>query len=184
LTPALAPLSKQKTAVEALSGLQAQKPEEYAKALAIPPEPYPRALDVHGLFSTELDLHGGFTDVSRLVRNADPDADIIVFWRDWQGAAPSTGDALNDPPLDLHAEACPVALWRFQEFLKLAHARAWIWNDRAERWEPTSFQNLKPGMTVMLGGDVDGYSKALGWTGATSNHLDGLAISGKGMPLT
>ena len=183
LLKALAPLSEQKTAVEALSGLQAQKPQEYAKALAIPPEPCPRALDVHGLFSTEPDLHGGFTDVSRFVRNADPDADLIVFWRGWQGGAPPTGDALDGPPLDPNAEACPVALWRFQEFLKTAHARAWLWNDRAERWEPVSFQNLKPGMTVMLSGDVGGYSKALGWTGAMSDRLNGLPPPGSGRAL-
>jgi CRISPR-associated endonuclease/helicase Cas3 len=183
LLKALAPLSEQKTAVEALSELQAQKPEEYDKALEIPPEPCPRALDVHSLFSTEPDLHGGFTDVSRFVRNADPDADIIVFWRDWQGGAPPTGDALDGPPLDLNAEACPVALWRLQEFLKLAHARAWLWNDRAERWEPMAFQNLKPGMTIMLRGDVGGYSKALGWTGATSDRPSGLKPPGRGRAL-
>ncbi len=183
LLKALTPLSQQKTAVEALSGLQAQKPEEYAKALAIPPEPCPRALDVHSLFSTEPDLHGGFTDVSRFVRNADPDADLIVFWRDWRGGAPPIGDALDGPPLDLNAEACPVALWRFQEFLKTAHAHAWLWNDRAEHWEPVSFQNLKPGMTVMLRGDVGGYSKALGWTGATRDRLNDLPSAGRGRAL-
>jgi CRISPR-associated endonuclease/helicase Cas3 len=183
LLKALAPLSKQKTAVKALSGLQAQKPDEYAKALAIPPEPCPRAFDVHSLFSTEPDLHGGFTDVSRFVRNADPDADIIVFWRDWQGGSPPTGDALDGPPLDLNAEACPVALWRFQEFLKNAHTRAWLWNDRAERWEPVAFQNLKPGMTIMLCGAVGGYSKSLGWTGATGDRLDELPSAGRGHAL-
>lgn len=180
LLKALEPLSQQKTAVEALSGLQAQKPGEYAKALAILPEPCPRALDVHGLFSTEPDLHGGFTDVSRFVRNADPDPDLIVFWRDWQGGAPPAGDALDGPPLDLNAEACPVAVWQFQEFLKIARTRAWLWNDRAERWQPASLQNLKPGMTVMLRGDVGGYSKSFGWTGATSDRLAGLPSPARG----
>jgi len=180
LLEVLAPLSGQKTALEALSELQAQKPGDYAKALEIPPEPYPRALDVHGLFSTEPDLHGGFTDVSRFVRNADPDADIIVFWRDWPDGAPPAGDALDGPPLDLNAEACPVALRRFQDFLNTAHKRAWLWNDRDARWESTSLQNLKPGMTVMLRGDVGGYSKALGWTGATSDRLSGLPPPGPG----
>jgi CRISPR-associated endonuclease/helicase Cas3 len=183
LLKVFAPLSEQKTAVEALSELQAQMPEEYAKALAIPPEPCPRALYVHSLFSTEPDLHGGFTDVSRFVRNADPDADVIVFWRDWQGGAPPADDALEGPPLDLNAEACPVALWRFQEFLGTAHARAWLWNDGAERWEPVSFQNLKPGMTVMLRGNVGGYSRALGWTGATSDRLNDLPSAGRGRVL-
>jgi CRISPR-associated endonuclease/helicase Cas3 len=59
LLKTLAPLSEQKTAVKALAGLQAQMPEELANALAISPEPCPRALDVHGLFSTEPDLQAG-----------------------------------------------------------------------------------------------------------------------------
>lgn len=182
LLKALAPLSVQKTAVEALSELQAQKLEEYTKALAIPPEPCPRALDVHSLFSTEPDLHGGFTDVSRFVRNVDPDADIIVFWRDWQGRAPPAGDALNGPPLDLNAEACPVSLGALRDFLR-APTRAWLWNDRAERWEPVACQNLKPGMTIMLRGAVGGYSKALGWTGAASDRLNDLPSAGRGRAL-
>jgi CRISPR-associated endonuclease/helicase Cas3 len=183
LLKALISLSEQKSSVEALAGLQGLMPTELAKALAIPPEPCPRALDVHSLFSTESDLHGGFTDVSRFVRNDDPDADVIVFWRDWRGGSPPTGDALNGPPLDLNSEACPVALWQFQEFLKVARARAWLWNDRVERWERASFQNLKPGMTVMLRGDVGGYSEALGWTGATSDRMVGLPSPGRGRAL-
>ena len=183
LLKALAPLSEQKTAVEALAMVQAQMPEELAKALSIPPEPCPRALDVHGLFSTEPDLHGGFTDVSRFVRNDDPDADLIVFWRDWQGGAPPSGDALDGPPLDLNSEVCPVALSPLQDFLKASHARAWLWNDRAERWEPISFQNLKPGMTVMLRGDVGGYSQVLGWIGVASHRLNDLPPPGQGRAL-
>jgi CRISPR-associated endonuclease/helicase Cas3 len=181
LLKAIAPLSERKTFVDALSGLQARRPEEYAKALAILPEQCPRALDVHGLFSTEPDLHGGFTDVSRFVRNADPDADLIVFWRDWQGGSPP--DDLDGPLLDLNSETCPVGLWQFQEFLKGAAARAWLWNDRADRWEPVSFWNVKPGMTVMLHSGLGGYSKDLGWTGATSDRLDGLPSPGRGRAL-
>jgi CRISPR-associated endonuclease/helicase Cas3 len=183
LLKALAPLSEQKTAMEALDGLQAQAPAVIAEALAIRREPCPRALDVHGLFSTEPDLFGGFTDVSRFVRNADPDADLSVFWRDWEGRVPPTGDALDGPLFDPNAEGCPVALWRFQEFLKTAHAGAWLWNDRAECWEPVSRQNLKPGMTVMLHGDIGGYSKALGWTGTISDRLNGLPSAGAGRAL-
>jgi CRISPR-associated endonuclease/helicase Cas3 len=183
LLKTLAPLSEQKTAVKALAGLQAQMPEELANALAISPEPCPRALDVHGLFSTEPDLHGGFTDVSRFVRNADPDADLMVFWRDWQGDAPPTGDALDGPPLDPNIEACAVALWPLQECLKVIHARAWLWNDRAERWDPAPARDLKPGMTVMLRGDLGGYSQTLGWTGVASERLNDLPPPGRARAL-
>ncbi len=184
LLKVFAPLSEQKTAVEALATLRKQMPKELDKALAIPPEPCPRALDVHGLFSTEPDLHGGFTDVSRFVRNDDPDADVIVFWRDWQGNAPPSGDALDGPALDPNAETCPVVLWRLQEFLKAIHARAWIWNDRGVgRWNPISVRDLKPGMTVMLRGDVGGYDQTLGWTGMAVDRLTDLPSPGPGHTL-
>jgi CRISPR-associated endonuclease/helicase Cas3 len=183
LLKSFAPLSEKETAVGALAELQTCALKELAKALAIPREPCPRALDVHGLFSTEPDLHGGFTDVSRFVRNADPDADITVFWRDWQGRALSSADALDGPPLDPNTETCAVALWRLQEFLKGAHARAWLWNDQDELWEPLSAQILKPGMTVMLRGDLGGYSQTLGWTGEPSDRLDGLPPPGRGRVL-
>lgn len=178
-----APLSEHKTAVEAFTGLQAKLPEELAKALTISPEPCPRALDIHGLFSTEPDLHGGFTDVSRFVRSADPDADVAVFWRDWQGSAPPSSDALDGPTVEANAETCPVALWPLQEFLKASRPRACLWNDQADRWEPISAQDVKPGMMVMLRGDLGGYSQTLGWTGAASDRLSGLAPPGRGRAL-
>src|SRR5579884_2256739 len=177
------PLSEQKTAVEALAELQTKASEELAKALAIPPEPCPRALDVHGLFSTEPDLHGGFTDVSRFIRNADPDADVTVFWRDWQGGAPPSGDALDGPPLDPNTETCAVAQWRLQEFLKTTHAPAWLWNDEEERWEPIAARDLKPGMTVMLRANLGGYSQELGWTGEGRHRLSDLPPPGPGRTL-
>jgi CRISPR-associated endonuclease/helicase Cas3 len=183
LLKTLAPLSEKKAAVEALVELQAQMPQELTKALAIRPEPCPRALDVHGLFSTEQDLHGGFTDVSRFVRSDDPDADVIVFWRDWRGEAPPTGDALDGPPLDLNLEACPVALWPLQEFLKAIHTGAWVWNDRAELWSLISARDMKPGMTVMLRGDVGGYSRTHGWTGEADHRLNDLPPPGRGRAL-
>jgi CRISPR-associated endonuclease/helicase Cas3 len=180
LLKAFAPLSEQMSAPEALAKLQEKMPKKLEEALAIPPEPYPRALDVHGLFSTEPDVLGGFTDVSRFVRNADPDADVIVFWRDWQGRAPPRGDALDGPPLDPNVETCPVAVWRLQELLKNVRAPAWFWNDRAERWDRMPAHDLKPGMTVMLHGDVGGYSKYLGWTGVPSDRLHDLPPPGPG----
>jgi CRISPR-associated endonuclease/helicase Cas3 len=177
------PLSEQNTAVEALAALRTKASEELAKALAIPPEPCPRALDVHSLFSTEPDLHGGFTDVSRFVRNADPDADLTVFWRDWQGVAPPSGEALDGPPLDPNTETCAVAQWRLQEFLKTARAPAWLWNDEEGLWEAVSAQQLKPGMTVMLRGDLGGYSQQLGWTGERKHRLKDLPPPGSGRSL-
>lgn len=104
LLDALIPLSKGKPFAEAIRLLEQQHANEVAQALQPKPTPMPRALDVHGLFATERDVHGGFTDVSAFVRGMDPDADLTLFWRDWekgrQGKAPPRGDDLDGPPLD------------------------------------------------------------------------------------
>ena len=146
-------------------------------------EPYPRALDVHGLFSTERDLHGGFTDVSRFVRGLDPDADITLFWRDWPGATPPEGSELVGPPFDPATEGCPVAVYRLQEALKATRATAWIWNDEAARWDACPRGDLRPGMVVMLRGDAGGYHRTLGWTGQRGDRLQGLQPPGPGRAL-
>jgi CRISPR-associated endonuclease/helicase Cas3 len=177
-----APLSEKATAWQALEKLKQQMPDKLGKALAIPPEPGPRAFDVHGLFSTEPDLHGGFTDVSRFVRNTDPEADITVFWRDWQGLSPPSGKDLDGPPLDPNT-SCAVAQGRLQKFLETVSAPAWLWNDEVGVWKSISHRDLKPGMTVMLRGDLGGYSQELGWTGERKHRLNDLPSPGSGRSL-
>ena len=55
-----------------------------AETLRPKPDPFPRAMDVHGLFTNEPDAFGGFTDISRFVRGEDKNADATVFWRKWK----------------------------------------------------------------------------------------------------
>jgi CRISPR-associated endonuclease/helicase Cas3 len=162
-----------------------------AQALQPRLEPHPRALDVHGLFSTERDVHGGFTDVSRFVRGSDPDADVTVFWRDWSGAEPPDGDALVGPPFDPQ-EGCLVPVYQrassppsypansLQEMLGQQGAAAWIWNDETGNWERCSRGDLRPGMTIMLHGGAGGYSVDLGWTGRRRDRLHELPSPGPG----
>jgi CRISPR-associated endonuclease/helicase Cas3 len=183
LLKSLVPLSARKTAAEALAELQKQVPKELAAALAIPLEPCPRALDLHGLFSTEPDLHGGFTDVSRFVRNLDPNADLTVFWRNWPGAVPPERDSLDGPPFDPEKEGCPIAAYRLRDFLRKEGARAWLWNDHAGQWDSIAAQNLRPGMTVMLQGNVGGYDKSVGWSGDVDDRLNDLPPPGSGRTL-
>ena len=61
-------------AAEALAELRVGKEtaERVSEALRPIQQPIPRAIDVHGLFSTERDLFGGFTDVSPFIRGEDP----------------------------------------------------------------------------------------------------------------
>lgn len=156
--------------------------DDLAAALQPRPEPMPRALDVHGLFSTEPDVHGGFTDISAFVRGSDPEADLTVLWRDWEGGpkkAPPAGDDLNGPPVDGASEGCPVPFYRLRETLKAAKYRAWIWNDDDAAWEEIRPDDLRPGMLVMLHREAGGYSHTLGWTGDASDRLDAVPRAGR-----
>ncbi len=133
-----------------------------AAALRAKPEPFPRAMDVHGLFTNEPDAFGGFTDISRFVRGEDRNADATVFWRTWN---PETDDLANsDGPAFSREEGCPVAIHRVREFLG-EKGRGWLWNSKAEQWEPARADDLVPGMLIMLPATAGGYDRRLGWTG-------------------
>lgn len=147
----------------------------FESAMAAERYPYPRAFDVHGLFATEADVHGGFTDISQFVRGADPQADVTVFWRDWDGKRMPT--ELDGPPSD-PAEGCAVAFWRFREFL--AKKAAWLWDERRGRWDRVAAGDVRPGMVLMLPRSTGGYSERLGWTGAPRDMLDTVPPPGPG----
>ena len=140
------------------------------KALTPGPEPCPRAIDVHGLFSTEPDVFGGFTDVSPFVRNQDENADVTVFWREWRsGSELRRSEGLTGPAFT-RDQGCTVAIGRLRGFLEKKNA--WIWDDRNEAWEQVRASDIRPGMLVMLRRDDGGYSRELGWTGRRSDKLD------------
>ncbi len=184
LLDALIPLSCDPFA-EAIEKLEEEQGETVKRALEPKFEPMPRALDVYGLFSTERDVHGGFTDISAFVRSTDPDADVTVFWRDWKGktSAPPKGDDLDGPDLDLEQEGCPVPVFRLQEFLKSQKAAAWTWNDEAAQWERIERSELRPGMVVMLHREIGGYDSTVGWTGDSKHQLASAPRVGRGRML-
>lgn len=184
LLNALIPLSSQPFA-EAVEKLKHGHGKAVENALEPKPEPMPRALDVHSLFSTEPDVHGGFTDVSAFVRSTDPDADVTVLWRDWNGknSPPPKGEDLDGPDLDLDQEGCPVPVFRLQEFLKSQKAASWTWNDEAGQWERTEHSELRPGMVVMLHREVGGYDSTMGWTGDPKHQLAAVPRAGPGRML-
>src|SRR5690606_25732622 len=122
-------------------------------------------LEVHGLFSTEHDLHGGFTDVSAFVRGTDPDLDVTVFWRDWSGDSPPRGNELDGPLLEPAKEGCPVSVHKVEKMLKSDNGKAWLWDDELDRWQHVNHWDIRPGMLVMLKRDVGGYDASEGWTG-------------------
>ena len=180
LVNVFAPLSQQKPFAEALDDLRAQCSTEIGEALQPKPSPLPRALDVHGLFSTERDVHGGFTDVSAFVRGVDPDLDVTVFWRDWSGDSPPRGEDLDGPLLEPANEGCSVSFVHVQEMLKSRKGKAWLWDDESGRWERVNHRDIRPGMLVMLKRDVGGYDATEGWTGDKQDRLDEVPRAGRG----
>ena len=159
------------SAKDALTRLSARD-EAYdlvEKALTPAPEPCPRAIDVHGLFSTEPDVFGGFTDVSPFVRNQDENADVTIFWREWGSDFELRRSEGLTGPAFTRDEGCTVAVYRLRAFLK---KKAWTWDDRSEAWEPVYARDICPGMLVMLRRDDGGYSRELGWTSSNSDKLD------------
>jgi CRISPR-associated endonuclease/helicase Cas3 len=183
LVDAFSPLSQTKSFVEAIAELNTRCQKDVSDALQPKPGPLPRALDVHGLFSTERDVHGGFTDVSAFVRGIDPDLDVTVFWRDWSGDSPPRGDELDGPLLDPGKEGCPVSFVRVQKMLDNGKGKAWIWDDEAERWERVNPWDIRPGMLIMLKRDVGGYDTTEGWTGDKANVLANVPHAGRGATL-
>lgn len=183
LVEAFVPLSQRKAFSEATAELNTNKQQEVSEALQPKPSPLPRALDVHGLFSTERDVHGGFTDVSAFVRGTDPDIDVTVFWRDWSGGTPPRGDDLDGPMLEPAKEGCPVSFVRVEKMLESSKGKAWLWDDELDRWERVNHWDIRPGMLVMLKRDVGGYDAGEGWTGDKRNVLAEVPRAGRGATL-
>jgi CRISPR-associated endonuclease/helicase Cas3 len=162
------PTLRAKVAMEKLRGSAAAAMDAALKPKA---EPFPRAMDVHGLFSTEPDLFGGFTDVSPWVRGDDQNADVTVFWREFDAKkGPKKTDDFAGPAFDA-AEGCSVAIHRFRDFIG-DKGRALVWDERSETWQSIWASEICPGMVVMLPRTAGGYSKSLGWTGTPSDQLE------------
>lgn len=176
LLAALVPLSQRLPGRAALAEIQGGKLGPLVvEALTAPPAPLPRAVDVHGLFATERDLHGGFTDVSPFVRGADENADVRVFWRAFD--KPNDLRHPQGPALDVR-ETCPVAVHALRALLgpQAAH----VWDGDRGQWQRRAAGALRPGMVVMLAGALGGYRPDLGWTGERGDRLEGLPPPGPG----
>ncbi len=117
------------------------------------------------------------------MRGLDPNLDVTVFWRDWDGYSPPRRDDLDGPPLDPTNEGCPVSFVRVREMLEKNKAKAWLWDEEAECWESMNPRDIRPGMLVMLKRDVGGYDEIEGWTGDKSNVLADVPRAGRGTAL-
>lgn len=142
------------------------------KARAITHTSIIRPTDFYELFSTEPDLAGGFTDVSRFVRDADNDPDVEVFW----------GEFVDQPSNDLDSTQdilCRVSTYVFKRFLRDKKAKAWVWNHELGSYEAVPAPSVCPGMTALLSRNAGGYSDVIGWTGDPGDRPEsGLAVGG------
>ena len=128
------------------------------KARAISHTSVIRPTDFYELFSTEPDLAGGFTDISRFVRDADNDPDVEVFWGEFDD------QPLND--LDSTPDIlCRVSTYVLKRFVKDKNAKAWMWDHELGSYGSIPATAVCPGMTVLLSRNAGGYSDVLGWTG-------------------
>lgn len=133
------------------------KTEESRQALEVEYEAVIRPHDFLDLFTTEPDLAGGFTDVSRFVRDQDRNVDAYVFWR--EARTPERSE-----PAPAGDELCPVPFYSLQQFLG-AKGTAREWDAESGHWITRRASEVRPGMTLRLWQKQGGYDPDLGWTG-------------------
>jgi CRISPR-associated endonuclease/helicase Cas3 len=95
-----------------------------------------RRADLLDLFDTSPDLGGNEIDISRFVRS-DPERDVYVFWRDWEGKTPPD----KMPEID-EGELCPAPIG------DLLPKMVWAWNAAEGKWARP--ETIYPGMTLLL----------------------------------
>lgn len=117
--------------------------------------------DFFGLFSTEPDLAGGYTNVSPFVRSVDRDSDLLVYWRSFAIAEGPSKDEASPS----RNELCAVPFFAFRKFLQRGHC--WEWDFETGQWQRRRAGDISPGMTILLPASQGGYSSDLGWTGRT-----------------
>jgi CRISPR-associated endonuclease/helicase Cas3 len=120
-------------------------------------------------FDTDSNLSLGYTDVSPFVRGIDPETDIYVVWREWEG---------DVPPFNFDVgryEICQVPIWKVVGKDGLNTWRqGFVWQGRERGWQPATRDNLLPGATLLLPASAGGYADALGWTGDQNSQVSDL----------
>ncbi|MEW6365725.1 MAG: DEAD/DEAH box helicase [Acidobacteriota bacterium] len=147
------------------------------EALDMEAESVIRPDDVYGLFSTEPDLAGGFTDISLYVRDQDREPDVHVFWRD----IPRRKHPADHEPGPVRDEVVAVPFYSVCNFLGTS-GYAWEWNFETSRWDRRHAGEIFPGMTIMLARSCGGYSEELGWTGKECDQPPPVVAARVGQP--
>lgn len=137
-------------AAEMLGRISSAAPADLPPLNSSPP-PWKHVLrraDILDLFDTSSDLGGNEIDISRFVRS-DPDRNVYVFWRDWEGKAPP---AQMTEVTDV--ELCPAPIDDLPKSV-------WSWNAAEGEWERP--ETIYPGMTLLVHSSEGKYTKDYGW---------------------
>jgi len=151
---------------QTLTTLISVAPADLPKLVASP-APWKHVLrlaDLLDLFDTSADLGGNEIDISRFVRS-DPERDVYVFWRDWEGKTPPD----KMPEID-DGELCPAPIW------DLSPKAAWAWNAAEGKWARP--ETIYPGMTLLLHVSEGKYTADHGWLPESKAAVVPLAQSG------
>ena len=126
-----------------------------------------RRRDVMDSFDNSANLSGGYTDISRYVRN-DGEKSAFAFWRDL-GDGDEILSAQNFPRAD---ELVSVPIRDFKNYMNAkkpngkARRRLRIWDYIIGEWREAAHEDVRPGMSVMLDAELGGYSEDRGWDAA------------------
>lgn len=124
-----------------------------------------RRRDLLGLFDTAPDLSGNDIDIQQYVRGDDPDSDVQVFWRRFDGPHPSP-----DEPRPRRVELCNVPVGQMRAFLT-AGQHAFVWDHLDGEWVRLPREQLRPGLTLLLHPAQGGYDTGEGWTGDAKSRV-------------
>lgn len=151
------------------ANLETQLQPELERTLR-PPDYSLQRHELLDFFDTDSNLSLGYTDVSPFVRGIDPETDIYVVWREWEGEA---------PPFDFDIgqhEICRVPIWHVIGKRDVGQ-KAWnsfgmgfVWQSQVRRWQCADRDNLHPGATLLLPLEAGGYEDDLGWTGIKNGN--------------
>ena len=108
-----------------------------------------RRADLSDLFDTSPDLGGNEIDISRFVRS-DPERDVYVFWRHWEGKTPIEVAEIDE------GELCSAPIGDLPKAV-------WAWNAVEGKWARPETKTIYPGMTLLLHVSEGMYTPEYGW---------------------
>ncbi|UUX93121.1 CRISPR-associated helicase Cas3' [Methanoplanus endosymbiosus] len=130
-----------------------------------------RKKEIFELFDTTPDLTGSDIDISRYIRDSD-DMDFSVFWRDIEKSK------IQDEGLPHREELCSVPVSDIKN-LKDKHD-VWIWGHIDGEWKLVwNYNEIYPGVTLMLDAKQGGYTNAKGWDVKSKKKVDVIPCSEK-----